>query len=384
MSVKSIAYPIALLTLLLICVDNSRARRLDEIQLTFEVGEQEVISSDGVQSYSEGTPGIIDVRLTKDGSQFVLVGRQPGVTTLLFIMMNGDEQHYRIVVSDSQSRSKRDVLREEQPGRVVPRDNIRLDFYFVQLSTAYRHQIGLGWPGAVSGGQFSASFDLMSGSLTEATAVVTDQALPRLDIAQSNGWAKLLRQAAVITVNGGEATFSGGGEVNVPIQGALTSGVNKIEFGSHIKIQPRYDRESSRIELAIHADVSDLSDDSGTGVPGRITSTLDTKVNLELGQSLVLAGLTSRSQTRNQTGLSFFSQIPIIGILFGSNAVRNQESENLVFILPTVVDAVSMKARGRVAEALAIYRDFSGDLGEVRLVDPPKQQAKQNSESLRP
>jgi len=370
--------------LVLVVVDTSDARRLEEIELTLEVGEQKVISSDGVRSYSEGTPGIVAVRLTEDASQFVLVGQRPGITTLLFIMMNGDERHYRLAVAENRAHTT-EVIRDKQlVDRVVPRDNIRLDFYFVQLSTAYRHQIGLGWPGSVSGGQFSASFDLMSGSLTEATAVVADQALPRLDIAQSKGWAKLLRQAAVITVNGGEATFSGGGEVNVPIQGALTAEVNKIEFGSLIKVRPRYDRESSRIQLAIQADVSDLSEDGGTGVPGRVTSTLNTEVNLQLGQSLVLAGLTSRSQTHSQTGLSLLSQIPIIGVLFGSNALRSQETENLIFIVPTVVDAVSLQARSQIAEALAIYRDYSGDLDAVQLIDSPQLKTKQNASRAKP
>jgi pilus assembly protein CpaC len=384
MFAKSMIFVYLVAFLVLVCVDTSHADRLEEIQLALEVGEQKVISSDGVRSYSEGTPGIVDVRLTKDASQFVLVGQRPGTTTLLFIMMNDDEQHYRIAVAETRAQTTAGKPDEQQLERVVPRDNIRLDFYFVQLSTAYRHQIGMGWPGAVSGGQFSASFELMSGSLTEATAVVADQALPRLDIAQSKGWAKLLRQAAVITVNGGEAVFSGGGEVNVPIQGALTAEVNTIEFGSHIKVQPRYDRESSRIQLAIHADVSDLSEDSGTGVPGRVTSSLDTEVNLQLGQSLVLAGLTSRSQTQGQTGLSLLSQIPIIGILFGSNALRSQETENLIFIVPTVVDAVSLQARSRITEALAIYGDYSGDLDDVQLIDPPQLKSKEINSRARP
>jgi pilus assembly protein CpaC len=384
MCVRIITFIIAITSFVLVHAERASARILDEIEVKLEIGEQRVVSSDNVQSYSEGTPGVVDVRLTKDASQFVLVGRRAGMTTLLFLMLNGDEQHYRITVIDPQAKESRKSSTKEDSDKVVPRDNIRLDFYFVQLSTAYRHQIGLGWPNSISGGQFAASFDLMSGTLTEATAVITEQALPRLDIAQSKGWAKLLRQAAVITVNGGEATFSGGGEVNVPIQGALTSGVSKIEFGSVIKVQPRYDRESSRIELSLRADVSDLSEDGGTGVPGRVTSTLNTVVNLELGQSVVLAGLTSRSQTQSQSGVSFFSQIPIIGILFGSDAVRNQETENLVFIVPTVVDAISLQSRTRVTEALNVYRDFSGDLDEIQLIDPPKLKSQQPAGKTHP
>ncbi len=352
--------------------DRCRAVDFIEVELSLSVGQQHVISSEGVQSYSEGTGGVVDVRLTQDASQFVVVGVRPGTTTLLFLMLDGTQRHYRIAVADPEEPSKRTTAEEQQPGSVVARDNIRLDFYFIQLSKAYRHQIGIGFPGAVSGGQLSASFDLMSGSFLEATAVVTEQVLPRLDLAQSKGWAKLLRQAAVIAVNGQDAVFSGGGEVNVPIQGALTAEVRQIEFGSQIKVRPKYDRETGRMELTINADVSDLSEDSGTGIPGRVTSKLDTTVNLELGQCLVLAGLSARNEAQTKTGLPFFSQIPILGVLFGSNAMRSQEMENLIFIVPTVVDAVSIQARARIHEALRIYDAYNGDLPRVRLIDAPK------------
>jgi type II secretory pathway component GspD/PulD (secretin) len=82
--------------------------------------------------------------------------------------------------------------------------------------------------------------------------------------------------------------------------------------------------------------------------------------------------LTSHNQTRSQTGLPLLSQIPIIGALFGSNAVHSQEVENVVFIVPTVVDAVSLQSRARIREAMLLYEEYSGDLDEIRLMKPPK------------
>jgi pilus assembly protein CpaC len=364
--------------LLLVFVAPDFAASQDDINIDLNLGEQQVIPSEGVRSYSEGTPGIVDVRLTKDASQFVLVGMRPGTTTLLFIMLDGSQRHYRITVKDPNAKLLRDkpLPANEPPNRVTAEDNIRLDFYFVQLSKAYQHQIGIGWPGAIGGGHLNTSFNLMSGSFTEATAVVTDQVLPRLDVAQSAGWAKLMRQAAVITANGKDADYSGGGEVNIAIQGALTAEIRQIKYGSTIKVLPRYDRETGRIELTIRAEVSDLTDSSGSAIPGRVTSNLDTVVNLELGQSLALAGLTARSQSHTQTGLPGLSQIPILGVFFGSNAVRDQEVENVVFIVPTVVDAVSLQARARIREAMLIYEKYSGDLDEVQFIEPGKPKQK--------
>lgn len=335
--------------------------------MTLGVGEQRVLSSDGVESYSEGIEGIVDVRLTQDGSHFVIVGKRAGSTSLLFMRANGQEVHYRIQVTDAAHPAGGSSEGGAPSNAVQRRDNIRLDFYFVQLSEDYRHGLGVAWPASVGGGAFSATFDLKAGAFSEATAAVTDQVLPRLDMAQSKGWAKLMRQAAVITANGAEATFGGGGELNVPVEGALSASIRQIEFGSQIRVLPRYDRESGRIELQIHADVSDLASDQGTGVPGRVTSTLDSLVNLELGQSLVIAGLSARSESTSHTGLPLLAQIPIIGGLFGSHTNRSEGTENLIFIVPTVVDSVSLPSRETLREALRVFRDYDGDLEESQL-----------------
>ncbi len=332
-------------------------------EIALQVGEQTTMPTENVKSYSEGARGIIDVRMTKDGSEFVIVAVKPGSTTLLLLMMDGTQRYVRIEVSDPNGPRKKGGAQ----GSVEARDNIRLDFYFVQLQKSYGHQLGVGWPTSIAP-SFSASYDLRARLLSSATAMISDQALPRLDIGQSTGWAKVMRQAAVVTANGEKATFAAGGEVNVPIQGALSSGIEKIAFGSNIQVEPAYDAKTGRVELRLHADISELDSDRGTGVPGRMTSALDTVVNLELGQSLILGGLSARSERTSKSGLPGLSQIPIFGLFFGSHQHAEDSTENVILIVPSVVDSVSMQAKARLDEALAAFDDYSGDIDEVHLV----------------
>lgn len=329
-------------------------------QIEVEVGDQVVLDILGVEAFSEGTPGIIDARPTRDSRKLVLVGRNPGETTLLFIMKDGSRLNHHITVIDS------DPGWRFHSTAVQVRDNIRLDFYFVQLSTSYRHNLGVAWPANVdASGILGATLNLQTGAFSAATATVSAQVLPRLDLAQSSGWAKLQRKAAVITANGAKANFSGGSEVNVPISGGFGGSLEQIYFGSRIEVLPRYDKDLGRIELQVTADVSDIADDNGTGVPGRVTSTLNTIVNLELGQALVLAGLSAESEAKTRAGLPGLSQIPIIGALFGSHGSQVSELENVVFIVPSVMDTVSGTDRRNIDEALQSYLDFSGDLDDV-------------------
>jgi len=322
-------------------------------RLDMFVGEQTVLSADNVDKFSLGTTGVVAVRLPEDGKEFVLVGLAPGDTTLLLIMKSGAKVRYNIVV--------REV-------RVTERDNIRLDFYFVELSRDEGYRIGVGWPGTIGGTVgISSTISLKAPrAVTEATATIATQVLPRLDMAQNSGWAKVLREATIIMANGEESVFESGGELNFRIESAVASSIQQISFGSRIQVKPRYDRTTGRLDLKINALVSELTDAGSDGLPGRTFTSLDTLVNLELGQSIVLAGIHAQSIGRGKEGLPLLSQIPVLGYLFGTGTFRETEVENLIFIVPTVVQAVDLQNKDRVQEAQEAYRVNEGEVdGEI-------------------
>jgi len=342
--------------------------------LTVRIGEQQSISAEGVRSYSEGVRGIADVRLTDDESQFIVVGQRPGRTSILLIMGDGSQVQYRITVPREGGSSGEE---DQDPDSVDPRENIRLDLYFVQLSDTYSYNVGINWPASLGSDESLATVQVgrERGGMPPSTAsinLVVQQVLPRIDLAMSNGWARIYRQASLVTANGEQAQFGSGGELNVPIQGALTAEVQTIAFGTSLSCTPRYDPDTGRIEIRVTADVSDLADDRGTGIPGRVTNNVTTVVNLELGQAVVLGGIIGRADARTRSGLPGLSQILVLGVLFGSHSRRFEENEALVFIVPTVVNAVPLTQRNRIAEAIRIYEDFRGGVDETELVEQPR------------
>ena len=68
-------------SLLFASTPSRSATAQSSLDLTLEVGEQRSLSASGVQSYSEGLPGIVDVRLTQEGS-FVVLAQRAGRTSL--------------------------------------------------------------------------------------------------------------------------------------------------------------------------------------------------------------------------------------------------------------------------------------------------------------
>lgn len=333
-----------------------------EYAITLNIGEQHVLPAEGVKSYSEGTPGIIDVRLTGDASRFVVVGMKGGVGTLLFLMADGSERNYRVTVLDPNQDAAGPA--PASPTAVKPQANIRLDLYFVQLDRSYTHSIGMNVPTVWGAGQFTYAYDLPARQLVSNSAIVGTELLPQLELAQTSGWAKVSRHVAVITTNGTQANFTSGGQYNVQVVQGLTASVSSIKFGNELGVLPRYDDETGRIELQITADVSDLTS-TGANLPGRTSSTLTTVVNLALGESLAVAGLTSKTSEKQHNGLPWLSQIPLIGLLFGKQNARARDTDNVVFIVPSVVEPLRRaRAKEFLREAVRRYDEYDGDNDE--------------------
>jgi len=70
------------------------------IEMTLIVGDNKTIPATGVSSYSVGTPGIVDVKVTPNGNtpQFVFVAAKAGSTTVLMIMSDGTQVTYALTV----------------------------------------------------------------------------------------------------------------------------------------------------------------------------------------------------------------------------------------------------------------------------------------------
>jgi pilus assembly protein CpaC len=385
-------------------------------EMTLAVGENKTIPATDVKQYSEGTPGIVDVKLTPDSTKFVIVGQKPGSTTLLFIKNDGSQFTWTInVFAKAPELVEKELtqLLENYPGvrvrRIGPRlfieggvaneqererikqiaalylgqvealvtvgsgavdrkINVRVDFFFVQYSKNSAYQFGLNWPAQIGRGQdptiLTATADLQNGGGSIAPLVV-NQPLPALDIAASNGWAKVLKQASVVTTNGNEASFASTGEVNFAVNSGFAAQIQAIQFGTNVSVLPRYDPDSRNIEVKVDADVQDLTPPSAGNIPGRQGARLSTLVFLKLGQSLILSGIRTRSTRHGISGIPFISQIPVLGVLFGTHANQEEEIEGAVFIIPSVVESVPKGTFDILKDAIEQYQQFDGDMDDV-------------------
>ncbi len=388
-------------------------------ELTLAVGENRTIPANDVKNYSEGAPGIAEVKITPGGSQFVIVGQRPGATTLLLLKRDGREVvwHIRVLpqpvhiveselhqllgelpgirvrkvgarffveggVTTEPELDRIAHIASLYPGQVeslvvlggVAADrkiNLRVDLFFVQYQKNATMDFGVNWPAQVAGPGIASvnyAYDLLAKASTTAVAQLQGQALPGLDIAARNGYAKLLKHATVLTANGGEAEFGSGGAQWFQANNGLTSSIREIEFGTKMKILPRYDAQTNELQVTVNADTADLTPPitQGTNLPGTNTSKINTSVTMKLGQCLVLSGIHTDSKRRNKTGIPWLSQIPILGLLFGTQTRQDDELEGAVFVVPSVIEAPASGASARIERTLREYEKFDGDYDDVK------------------
>ena len=145
---------------------------------------------------------------------------------------------------------------------------------------------------------------------------------------------------------------------------------------------PRYDPRTKELSIKLSSDVSDLTPPAaGTTLPGRNTSKLSTNVDLKLGQSVVLSGIRTRSQRHDVSGLPLLSEIPILGVLFGTHADAKQDVEGAIFIVPSIIESIPAANMDLINGAIAQYEAYSGDVRKVQTYDktPPAIQRRLDS-----
>jgi pilus assembly protein CpaC len=162
---------------------------------------------------------------------------------------------------------------------------------------------------------------------------------------ESKNLLETLAEPNLLAINGKEASFLSGGEFPFPMVqpglGGNTVTIAFREFGIRIKFLPRITPRGT-IQLQVAPEVSALDFGNavifaGTTIPAMSTRRIQTEVELESGQSFVIAGLMDNRMTETISKIPGLSAIPLLGKLFTSKAISRNNTELLVIVTPEVV-----------------------------------------------
>ena len=113
------------------------------------------------------------------------------------------------------------------------------------------------------------------------------------------------------------------------------------EFGIRINFLPKITPRGT-IQLQVAPEVSSLDYSNavtfqGYTIPALATRRIQTEVELESGQSFVIAGLLDNRTTETLNKIPGLANIPLLGKLFQSRSVSKNNSELMVIVTPEVV-----------------------------------------------
>jgi pilus assembly protein CpaC len=156
---------------------------------------------------------------------------------------------------------------------------------------------------------------------------------------------ELLAEPDLMAISGQQASFLAGGEFPFPMvqpgQGNSAISIMWREYGVRLNFMPTVTSRGT-IRLKVAPEVSSLDYTNsvsvqGVTVPGMATRRVQTEVELESGQSFVIAGLLDSQVTDSLSKVPGISNIPILGKLFQTKSTTRNNSELLVIITPEIV-----------------------------------------------
>ena len=250
----------------------------------------------------------------------------------------GGNDNLDLLVTNDDFLSSFIVNELQVPGEFQIMMHVRI----AELNRSQLRRMGVDWDWIFNNARhrvtqtFAAANPLLTGIFENGEIAVAVDALA------SNGTAKIISNATLVTLSGEPASFLAGGEFAVP----STVGLNGVGvatttfrgFGTSIVATPTIiDHDLIRLEI-----IPELSEvDQGNavaGVPGVNVKRVQTRVQLREGQTIVLGGMFSRQQQAEITRIPWLGELPIVGTyLFNAKQATEEETELLILVSPEIV-----------------------------------------------
>jgi general secretion pathway protein D len=136
-----------------------------------------------------------------------------------------------------------------------------------------------------------------------------------------------------------------GNQVPVKTSETVTSGgntVESIEFkdtGVLLTVRPQVNA-GGLVTMELNQEVTNVGEiDDATGQRSFLQRTINSKVAIQSGKTIVLGGLILESDSTGKSGIPILHKLPVLGPLFGSTTNEFGRTELIVLITPRVIDS---------------------------------------------
>lgn len=199
---------------------------------------------------------------------------------------------------------------------------------------------------------FSMLSNFLSGGGGLLEALNVGRTAISIDAQNDDGLVRVLAEPNIMAVSGQSASFLSGGKIFIPVSqttGGGTAGtaitLEEKEFGIGVRFTPTV-MDGTRVNLKLVSEVSDLTQTGSpfttvNGVvsilPSLTVRRADTTVQLNDGQSFVIAGLIKNNSTAAIKRFPGLGDVPVLGALFRSSEFQKDQTELLFVVTPRLV-----------------------------------------------
>lgn len=256
-----------------------------------------------------------------------------------------------------QTQDKLDELRRVVAQLDIPVRQVMIEARIVEANVDYSKSLGVRWGGSIKkgSGSWNASgqagngatdnpfVDLGVNSPTAGLGIgfVSNHAILDLQLTamEKTGNGEVVSQPKVVTSDKETAKILKGAEI--PYQEASSSGSTSTSFKEaalSLEVTPQITPDNRIImDVKVTKDEPDFAN-SLNGVPPIKKNEVNANVLVSDGETIVIGGVFSNTQTKSIEKVPFLGDVPFVGRLFRRDIVQDQKSELLVFITPRIMN----------------------------------------------
>jgi len=291
----------------------------------------------------------------------------------------------------------------------VRRTQVYVEALIVEMQTDSAQELGVQWAGGVPSGKgavagvqnfpsanpslagavaspataFGNAGGLMLGflgpqvTLPDGTVIRGLGALARA--LEERSMANILSTPNLMTLDNAEAKIVVGqnvpfvtGSFSQPTGGVTANPFQTIErkdVGLTLKIKPQVS-EGGTIKMDIYQEVSNVARTSVSGASDLITNkrSIDTKVLVDDGHTIILGGLIEDNKTETEQSVPLLGRLPLIGGLFRYRQKTGKRTNLMVFLRPVIIHG-PQESYGVTADRYQYLRARTKDVGRQDVLD---------------
>lgn len=223
-----------------------------------------------------------------------------------------------------------------------------LEVRVLEATRSVLHDIGINTAVANGSFQFATGSGLLGAdpptgllNLTGGSGNTTIDV--QLQALEAKGIVRTLARPNLTAISGEKASFLAGGEFPYPVPQVANGSTPTItiefrKYGVRLDFKPVV-QDNGLIRLEVEPEVSKLDQSNsvkvnGFLIPGLITRTTHTTVELRDGASLAIGGLYQRDYQNEMRQVPGLGEIPVLSTLFRSARWRRAETELVIIVTP--------------------------------------------------